>query len=231
MVAFLGMAQVALADEAAAGTRVTLNAAVEVQLANDEVVVTFRIEKEGRDADAVRKYVNRVSGAVQQRLEKQPGVRLKTLSRTMQPVWEQAQNRKRVRTGWRMTQIEQVISRKLDAVPGWLDAIEDAGAHLSGLQFRLSAEASARARDRLRKHAVALFRRKAAVIAKGLGAKQFRIIRLNAATQVPQPVVYRAGAMRAAAADAAPSLSAGEGMIRVNIDGEIEVPFIDFPVK
>jgi len=179
----------------------------------------------------VRQYVNRVSGAIQQRLKKQPGVTLKTIGRTMQPVWEQPQNRKRVRSGWRMTQTGQVVSQKLDAVPGWLDVIERAGAHLSGLQFRLSSQAARKAQDRLRLQAIALFRRKAAVIAKGLDAKHFRIIRLNAAAQVPQPVAYRADAMWAASAAAAPSLSAGKGKIRVNIDGEIEVPFTDFPVK
>jgi len=226
VVSCLGMAQASAAEELVSGTRISLNASVEVQLPNDEVVITFRVEKEGKDADAVRQYVNRVSGAIQQRLEKQPGVMLKTTGCTMQPVWEQPQNRKRVRSGWRMTQTEQVVSQKLDAMPGWLDVIERAGAHLSGLQFRLSSKAARKTQDRLRLQAIALFRRKAAVIARGLDAKQFRIIQLNAASQAPQPVVYRAEAVRAA-----PALSAGEGRIRVNIEGEIEVPFTDFPVK
>jgi len=111
--------------------------------------------------------------------------------------------------------------------------IETAGAHLSGLQFRISSSASKQAQDQLRLKAIAAFREKAAIISKGLSAHQFRIIQLNTSSQAPRPVIYRSEmAMMSKSADAAlPSLSAGEGKISVNISGSIEVPFADFPVK
>jgi len=37
-----------------AGTRINLNTTAQTQLPNDEVVISFRIEKEGGDADLVR---------------------------------------------------------------------------------------------------------------------------------------------------------------------------------
>jgi len=216
-----------------AGTRINLNASAEMQLPNNEVVILFRIMKEGTDAKMVRQYVNRLSGAVHKRLKHESGVILKTVSRTMQPVWKYPKNRQRVRTGWRMTQTGQVVSSKLDAVPKWLDAIETAGANLSSLQFRISRSTSKRAQTRLRLDAIAAFREKAAVIAKGLSAKSFRIIQLNTNSQAPRPVMYRAEmAMMAKSADAAaPTLSAGEGKLRVSVNGTIQVPFTDFPVK
>jgi len=215
------------------GTRINLSAMVETHIANDEVVINFRIEQEGKDAAAVRQYVNRVSSAVHQRLKTERAVKLKTVSRNMQPLWRYPKNSQRVRSGWRITQSEQVISHNLDAVSKWLDVIEAAGAQLSDLQFRISSSASKQTQDQLRLKAIAVFRAKAAVIAKGLSAQQFRIIQLNTSSQAPRPMMYRGEmAMMSKSADAAPpSLSAGEGKVSVNISGSIEVPFTDFPVK
>jgi len=216
------------------GTRINLNATVETQVPNNEVVITFRVEKEGKNAQAIRQYVNKVSAAIQKRLATEKGVKLKTTSRNMQPVWKHHKDRARQRTGWRMTQTGQIISTHLDAIPAWLNAIEAEGAHLSGLQFRVSAKKSKDVQDSLRLQAIALFRDKAKVIAKGLSAKTFRIIRLNTSSHAPQAVRYRgemAMMAKSVTYDAAPALSAGEGKISVNITGEIETPFIDFPAR
>jgi len=219
--------------QSSSGTRINLNATVETQVPNDEVVISFRVEKEGKNAQAIRQYVNKVSGAIQKRLATEKGVKLKTISRNMQPVWKHYKDRARQHTGWRMTQTGQIISTHLDAVPAWLNAIEDEGAHLSGLQFRVSAKNTKHVQDSLHLQAIALFRDKAKVIAKGLSAKTFRIIRLNTSSHTPQPVRYRAEmAMMAKSMTAdAPALSSGEGKISVNITGEIETPFIDFSAR
>jgi len=215
------------------GTRINLNATMQTQVPNDEVVITFRVEKEGKNARAIRQYVNRVSGAIQKRLATEKGVKLKTTSRNMQPVWKHYKDRPRQRTGWRMTQTGQIVSTHLDALPAWLNAIETEGAHLSGLQFRISVKRSKKVQDSLRLQAIASFRDKAAIIAKGLSAKSFRIIRLNTSSHAPQPVRYRAemAMMAKSVASDAPALSSGEGKISVNVTGEIEIPFIDFPAR
>jgi len=230
---FLSPMAAQAADTKPVGTRINLSATAEAQLPNDEVVITFRIEKDGADANAVRQYVNRVSGAVHERLRHEAGLKLKTLSRSMQPLWQYPKNRQRIRTGWRMAQTGQVVSRKLDAVPDWLDAIEAAGASLSGLQFRISSAASKKAQGELSLQAIATFRQKATVIARGLNAGSFRILQLNTSSQTPRPVLYRGEMpMMAKSADAAPpSLSAGEGKLGITVSGSIEVPFTDFPVK
>jgi len=220
-------------DALPSGTRIHLNAVVQTRIPNDEVVINFQIEQEGNDAAAVRQYVNRVSGAVHQRLKSEQGVKLKTVSRNMQALWRYPKNSPRIRSGWRMIQSEQVVSRNLESISAWLGVIEAAGAHLSGLQFRISNSASKQAQSQLRLKAIAAFREKAAEIAKSLSAQNFRIIQLNTSSQSPRPVMYRSEmAMMAKSADAVPpSLSAGEGNIRVSVNGSIEVPFIDFPAK
>jgi len=224
----LAMAEVPLAS----GTRINLNVTMTMQVPHDEVVIVFRVEQEGRDASVVRQYVNKVSGAIQARLGKEQAVQLTTTSRQMQPIWKHEANKPRLQTGWRMLQMGQVISKNLDAVPAWLDAIEVEGAHLSSLQFRVSADTSKTIQDTLRLKAIAAFRDKAAIMAKGLQAESFRVIRLNTSSHAAQPLRYQPKmAMMSRSADAAkPSLAAGEGKLRLTINGEIETPFVDFLV-
>ena len=215
-----------------AGTRVSLSATVQRELPNDELLVNFRVEKEGVDAAEVRRYVNRVSRAVQQRLQREKGLVVKTISRNLQPVWKYPKNSQRIRSGWRMTQTGQIRTTHLERVSDWLDAIETAGAHLSGLNFRISEQASKNAMNALRIEAIAAFRARAKVIAHGLDATAFRVIRLNTNSTAPRPVFYRNEmAMMAKSTADAPMLSAGEGKLKVTISGEIELPFTDFPVR
>jgi len=215
----------------AAGTRISLSATAAMQLPNDEVVINFRVEKSGSNAQRILQAVNKVAHAIQLRLKHESGLKLKTTSRNMQPVWQQKPNQARQRTGWRMIQTAQVVSQNLDAVPTWLDAIESAGAHLSNLQFRLSAELALQKQDQLRQQAIVLFRKKAAVIARGLAAKSFRVIRLNPASQAPRPRRYRTemAMMARSSSSNTPSLLVGEGQLSVTVSGEIETELIDFP--
>jgi len=213
------------------GMRISLSAMAETDLANDEVAVQFRVQAEGRRSAPLRQQVNRISARIKQRLENESNVKLTTTSRRLEPVWEyHAATRKRERTGWRMVQTGTITSTKLDAVPNWLDDIEQAGAQLSGLQFRVSSPTMNDAQDALQLQAIRKFRHKAGDIAKGLDTKSFRVIRLQ--TNASRPIYpVRGMAMMASKADAAPALSSGESKVSVTVSGEIEVPFRDFPVR
>lgn len=228
---FISPAWAQVEDNQAKGTRVSLSAMAETELANDEVAVQFRVQAEGRQSAPLRQQVNRVSARIKQRLENESGVKLTTTSRRLEPVWEYHQTtRKRERAGWRMVQTGMITSTKLDAVPNWLDDIEQAGAQLSGLQFRVSSPTMNDAQDALQLQAIRKFRHKAGDIAKGLDAKSFRVIDLQ--TNANRPVYpVRGMAMMASKAEAAPALSSGESKVSVTVSGEIELPFRDFPVK
>jgi len=208
-------------------------------VANDEVVITVRVEKEGKRAADVRQYVNRVSGSISRLLEKEQArakkaMSFKTISRSMQPVWHYPKQGKRVRTGWKMVQTSEISSKRLGAVPEWLDAVEKVGAHLSRLAFRVSLPLRQRVQRELLTQAVAAFRNKAVVMATAMNAASYRIIRLDTASaRAPAPRVYRGEMAMMAKSSGAPqpSLSAGENRISVAVSGEIELPFIDFSVR
>ena len=229
---FLVPASIQAEESRQAGTRIALSASVEAVLPNDEVVVSFRVEKQGTDAGEIRQYVNRVTSRIQKRLESESGVKLVTTGRYLRPVWKYPKHGERVRVGWQMLQTGQITSQRLDEVAGWLADIEEMEAQLSGLQFRISSTAMAEAQESQRLLALKKFRQKAVLMASGLGAESFRILRLNTDSRLPQPVMqHREMAMMASAPDAEPpALSAGEGVVRVTVNGEIELPFIDYPV-
>ncbi|TLS68117.1 DUF541 domain-containing protein [Mariprofundus erugo] len=232
---FFVAAVAAQAEEAQpAGARMTLSATATAEYPNDEVVVSFRVEKDGRDAGRVLADVNRISAAIEQRLRHQSGLKYRTTGRNMQPLWQYPKDGKRIRSGWQVSQGGQIVSTRLEAVSSWLEAIESEGAMLSSLQFDISADASKHIQQQLQLDAIASFRAQAAGMARGMGAKSFRVIRINSSSQMPPMPAPRSAMVlmsRAAADMAPPSLSAGESRVTVAVEGEIEIPFHEFPVN
>jgi predicted secreted protein len=213
------------------GTQVSLSAVAEAVLPNDEVVVRYRIEADGPKADGLRQKVNRISQAVSERLRHEKDLVHTTTGRRMEPVWHyDSVSRRRINTGWRLVQDGQVTSTHLDAVAGWLGAIEQAGAHLQGLNYRVSRPTENVARDHLRMQAIAQFRSRAALTAKALGATSFRILRLNTNALMPRPVQPMM-AMDRMEKSAQPSLSAGQSRLSVTVSGNILLPEKDYPVR
>lgn len=213
------------------GTRINISATAETELANDVVIIRFRVEKEGKDADKIREYINKVTTIIQKRLKNEKNLKHKTISRNMTAVWSYPRNLPRLRTSWKMTQTEQVVSTKLDAVPSWLHVIETQGAHLDSLTFRISNQTSKKALKQLRIDAIQSFKEQAQLLTQSIGGKSFRIIQLHASNQNPRPQQLERFALSDATQTTAPSLSSGEGNLRVTVTGVIEVPFRDYPAK
>jgi len=212
-----------LAAESGQGTRVSLSASAVREVANDEVVIRFRVEARGKDLAKLRQQVNRRSEAIRQALVQEKGLKLETLNRRVEPVWKPNQYN-RVREGWLVVQTGMVISRHLERVPRWLQAIEQAGAILQGLSFRVSDALRRKVMDALRIEAIARFRAKATSIAKALDATSFQIQQLQVNAATPMPPVRERGiayAKRMVADDAVPSLSAGDSRLSARVSGDI----------
>jgi len=225
----------AWADEAPAqaGTLVSLSATAETLLGNDELVVAYRIEATGKRAAGLQDTVNGIARKVKAVLDRQ-GETLKrqTTGRSLQSVthYDKASGRQ-VHDGWRLVQNEQVTSMNLDTVTGWVDDIEQAGAHLDRLAFGLSARMEKTALDALRMQAVLQFRARAADMAEALDASSFRIVRLRSEQRMPPSPVLQRGVLAMAARDAAPVLHAGESRLSVTVSGDILLPDKSFRLK
>jgi len=222
-----------IAAENEPGTIVSLSAQAETNLVNNEVVVEFRAEAKGSDTNKLRKQVDFISAAISKRMKKERGAKIITTGRRVDPVWENRPGYKRERTGWYMIQSGRITSTRLDAVSDWLEEIEQLGAHLQGLQFRVSHQLLLATQEKLRLQAVERFKAKAETIARGLEASSFRIARLQ--TDNHQPVYPmrrdRAFAMAESVKASTPTLESGESRVAVTVHGEIELEKRDFLVK
>jgi len=215
------------------GTIITLSAQAEADLTNNEVVVEFRAEAKGSETNKLRKQVDFISTAISKRMKKERGTKIITTGRRIDPVWESRPGYKRERTGWHMIQSGRITSTRLNAVSDWLQEIEQLGAHLQGLQFRVSHQLLQATQEKLRLQAVERFKIKAATFAKGLKAPSFRIARLQTDNYQPDSPMQnsRAFAMTESMKASAPTLESGESRIVVTVHGEIELEKRDFPVK
>jgi predicted secreted protein len=214
------------------GTVVSLTASSATKLANDEVVVNYRIEAEGKQVEELQMQVNNVSHRVNAVQAKLPGLKQQTTGRSLQAVshYDKTLGRQ-VRDGWRLVQSEQAISHDLAGVAQLVDGIEKAGAHLDRLSFRISDSASEAAMETLRMQAVQKLRNKATAMAKALDAPSFRILRLNSDSRIPPVPVMQRGMMTISTAEAAPSFNIGESELSVTVSGEILLPEKSFSVK
>ncbi len=213
------------------GTRVSLSAEASEEVVNDEVVVSYRIEAKGNNADQLRKKVDGIAAKVTARLKKEK-VKHETTNRSLNPVWDSGVFTTK---SWQLVQSGQIKTQDIDAVPGWMADIEAAGVKLNGLQFQVSDKLRKQIEDRLRTEAIRSFRAKAGNIAEGLSAKSFRIIDMQTHSGGGPAPMRRVAMMEDSFAVSksrvAPSLAGGESRIQINVSGIIEVPFRDFPVK
>lgn len=213
------------------GTRVTLSADAYEDVANDEVVVSYRIEAKGNSADQLRKKVDAIAAKVSDRLKKEK-VKHKTTNRSLNPVWDSGFFSTK---SWQLVQSGQIKTEDIDAVPGWMADIEAAGVKLNGLQFQVSEKLRKQVEERLRTEAIRSFRAKAGNVAAGISAKSFRIINMQTHSG-GGPAPMRGAAMMedgfsVSKSRMAPSLAGGESRVQVNVSGMIEAPFKDFPVR
>ena len=159
-------------SEAEKGALVSLNATASMQIPNDEVVVVYRIEATGPNANTLRKQVNQISQTIHASLKHEKGIKQNTLNRRMDMLWRYDKvSRKQMRNGWKLVQREEIISRNLDAAADWINRIEKAGANLDNLNFRIAENTMNTTTDSLRMQAIANFRSKAAHITKALDVK------------------------------------------------------------
>ena len=211
--------------DAQKGTLVTLTAEASMAVDSDEVIVDFRVQAEAKDTAGLAWRVDELSRQIARQLASEKGLQLATRNRRLQPLHHYDRDQgKSVRDGWRLLQVTRIKSQRLKAVSNWLAKIEQRGAQLDHLQYRLSQEKALAVQAQLRRQAIASFRRQADEIAVALGADSYRIIHLStAANSSPQPMPEQR-LMMAVAADSGPSLAAGKQDVTLHVSGQILLP-------
>ncbi len=219
------------AAEPPKGAVISLSAEAGASIAHDEAVLDYRIEAEGRQARPLVELVNRRASRIEKKLGAEKGLVRQTTDRRLEPVmrYDPKQGRS-IRTGWRLVQRERITTRRLQALPAIIDAVESGGGHLDGIRFQVSADLLAETRNRLLAEAVRRFRAKAETLARSLGASSFSIVRLDTESRMPPPVRPMM-ATTLKTPEAGPPVHAGEERVTVRIHGEIRLPARDYRLR
>lgn len=202
---------------------VQLSADATVEVQQDWLVLNMNTTRDGADAATVQSQLKQALESALQQLRPlaQPGqLDLRTGNFNLFP---QHDRNGRI-TGWQGTTglvLEGRDFARIAAAAGKVQTLT-----IAGVQFSLSREQRARARDEAQAMAIARFRAQAADIAKGFGFSAYglREVAVNANDQgyVPRPRVMAMQA-KGAMEDAAVPLEAGKSAVVVTVSGSVQL--------
>ncbi len=207
------------------GTLLIMTGAAELEVANDEAVVSFFLELQEPELARAQSQVNqRVSEGVASIRRADPKAQVETSGYGSYPVYQSGTGRKII--GWRVRQSVNVRTTELANLPKAIAAGQQQLA-LGGLDFRLSSTARERVEGELIQRAIANLNARVAAAAQALNvpAARQRIEEMNFGipTGGRPPVVAMARMQAAGAADAVaePQMDAGQSTQQVTLSAKV----------
>jgi predicted secreted protein len=205
------------------GERVRNRASFDVEarreIANDWTTAHFAVVGEGKDPAVVAADVNRRMSAALEAARRVEGVKVESGRYASHPVYE---DRRIVR--WRARQELRVEAADVERLEPLIGALQQSSVLLSGIEFSIRPETRDTIEEELLGEALARFRHRAGLVAKGMQASGWSLISLSVAgSGGSRPMPLRSEAMLESAATPAPSFEAGTSEIVVRVEGTIEL--------
>ena len=201
--------------------RVTLSVNAEKQVENDTVVAQLFSEREGEQTSQLAAEVNENIAWALERVKNVETVSVQTTGYHSQPVYQ-----KQKIISWRVRQSIKLESRDTTALSELIGELQSRLA-MGSISYNISPDLRAREEDNLITQAIASFGKRARLITRELGRPGYRIVRLDIVTTgTPvRPITLQrmAVSMEAAASVAPPVLDSGVQVVRVGINGIIEL--------
>lgn len=207
----------AAAASAPLAATLALEADARTRIANDEMVVTLALERDGPDSAALSEQVLSALNRAVARSKAVPGVRAQLGAVSTGPAWQDGK-----KMGWTMRGSVVLSSQDLAALATLTGGLADE-LQLAGVQFRLS-DARRRAEEaRLLVEAAQAFRAKAQAAAAAFGFRRYALgeLTLGHSSHVPEPRPMMAMAMKAERA-AVPT-EGGDSEVAVTVSGTIRL--------
>jgi len=210
-------------------TALNISATERVDVEQDLLVASLRIQEEGKDAKSVQKTINEAMAKAVALVKKYPYLKLETGQYYVHPdyryIRKDKDENKRVLDKWRGSQTLTIKSKATDDVLTVTGKIQNMGFMMNGLNYQLSPEKHEDVRDGLMEETVKKLKARAMRVAKALGKKDVDIVEINVDANMhsPRPVYARAAkmemmAMSADAAMPAPTAEAGETNVSMTIN-------------
>jgi predicted secreted protein len=207
------------------GTLLIMTGAAELEVANDEAVVSFFLEVQEPELARAQSQVNqRMADGVAAVKRADPKAQVETSGYGSYPVYQPGAGRRIV--GWRVRQSVNVRTTELANLPQAIAAGQQQLA-LGGIDFRLSRAARERVEGELIQSAIANLNARVAAAAQALNVpatrQQIEEINFGIPTGGRPPVVAMARMQAAGAADsvAEPQLDAGQSTQQVTLSAKV----------
>jgi predicted secreted protein len=189
------------------------------EVANDWATARMTVQAEGKQAAAVAAEVNTAMKSALDRARRADGIEVRSGGYSTQPVYDDG----RV-VRWRASQTLLLESGDTDALSSLIGTLQSESVMLSGIEFGVRRETRREVEDALISEALTRFRARAALVAEGLGAKDWSVAEVNVGAQnVAPPPVYRHERALSMASAPAPSFAAGTSEIRVTASGTVRL--------
>lgn len=211
-------------------TALNISATENVDVDQDLLVASLRIQEEATDAKSVQKTINEAMAKAVALVKKYPSLKIETGQYYVHPDYRYIPNKetgenKQVLDKWRGSQTLTIKSEVAQDVFNVTGEIQDMGFMMNGLNYQLSQKKYEETRDELMEKTVESLRARAMRVAKALGKSNVDIVEINvdANQYMPQPVYARAAkmemmAMSADAAMPAPTAESGETNVSMTIN-------------
>jgi predicted secreted protein len=207
--------------EVDARNRVSFQVEVTREIANDWVTARLSVAAEGKDPAVVADSVNQQMAAALGIAKKAKNVEVSSGAYTTQPVYD---NGRVVR--WRAHQELIAESGDVDRISKLIGTLQSDAVQLSSIHFSVKRETRKALEDELITEALAAFRARAALVARGMGAKDWSLVGLSIGHSggSPRRIQMRAEAdMMSMSKAAAPAFEAGTSEVQVQVSGDVEL--------
>jgi len=202
-------------------TALNISATETIQVDEDTLVASLRIQEEAKDAKSVQKTINEAMAKAVALVKKYPS--LKVVRPQYRYIKVKDENNKRVLDKWTGSQTLTIKSEVSEDVLNVTGDIQEMGFMMNGLNYTLSQKKHEQTRDGLMEVTVKKLRDRAMRVARALGKSDVDVVEINvdANNYNPRPVYARAMKMEsmAQAVDAmpAPTAEAGETNVSMTI--------------
>jgi predicted secreted protein len=217
----LGASPVSSHPDIDARNRVSFQVEARREVANDWATARLSILAEGKDLAVVANTVNTQMKAALARAKRTKDVEVRSGAYVTQPVYDHGRI-----VRWRARQELRVESGDVDRLSKLIGALQGEAVTLSGIDFSVKRETRNALEDELINEALAAFRTRAALIAKGMNAADWSLVGLSIGRSGGQPRMVHMRAesdMMSMSKSAPPVFEAGTSEVRIQVDGNVEL--------
>lgn len=148
-----------------------------IEVLRDTATARLRVHEEGKNQEEVSaNFIKKLNHVTRKATSNE--FKTELLHRSASPRYEFSDKGKRTQTGWEEQAVLQVESKNFDAV-NKLIAETRSEADLESLSFRVSKQSREDTVDAVSKAALKRFRERAAMLAKDMGFRNYKIVRLD----------------------------------------------------